>query len=181
MKGIYNGNGTLSDKAILAKQSMKILNLGCGNSVLCEEMYDEGYTGIWNMDISKVCIDQMIQRNKTIRPQLHWKVMDVRDLGYTKEMFDVVIDKSTIDALLCGNFAYLNVAIMLKEIQRVLKTGGCYVAISYGIPDNREFHLVREHLKFDIHTYKINKKHEHSGQISIHYIYVCRKLQGADQ
>ena len=94
---------------------MKILNLGCGNSVLAEEMYDEGYHGIWNMDISNVCIQQMTERNKKLRPKLHWKVMDVRDLRYSKEMFDLIIDKSTIDALLCGNFAYLNVAIMLKE------------------------------------------------------------------
>jgi EEF1A lysine methyltransferase 4 len=102
--------------------------------------------------------------------------MDVRNLDYAKEMFDLVIDKSTVDALLCGNFAYLNVAIMLKECQRVLKTGGCYVAISYGQPENRELHLVRQHLKFDLHTYKVNKKHENTGQVSTHYIYVCRKL-----
>ena len=88
---------------------------------------------------------------------MKWEVMDVRELKYKNEMFDLVIDKSTIDALLCGNFAYLNVAIMLKECQRVLKTGGYYMAISYGVPDNREFHLIHEHLKLEINTYKIEK------------------------
>lgn len=68
--------------------------------------------------------------------------------SYETEMFDYIMDKSTIDALLCGNFAYINVALMLKECQRVLKTGGFYMAISYGVPDNREFHFIREHLKF---------------------------------
>lgn len=111
---------------------------------------------------------------------MKWEVMDVRELTYEGEMFDLIMDKSTIDALLCGNFAYLNVAIMLKECQRVLKTGGYYMAISYGVPDNREFHLIREHLKFEIKTYKIEKKHEGSNQSSIHYIYVCKKLEGAD-
>ena len=53
----------------------------------------------------------------------------------------MIIDKSTIDALLCGENAYVNVAMMLKECQRVLKTYGYYVAISYGSPENREFHL----------------------------------------
>jgi hypothetical protein len=46
---------------------------------------------------------------------MKWETMDCRDLHYSDEFFDMVIDKSTIDALLCGNYAYLNVAIMLKE------------------------------------------------------------------
>ena len=123
----------------------------------------------------------MSDRNRKHRPEMKWEVMDVRELKYQDEFFDLVVDKSTIDALLCGNFAYLNVAIMLKECQRVLKTGGYYMAISYGVPENREFHLIREHLKFDIKTYKIEKKHGDSGQTSIHYIYVAKKLEGADK
>ena len=41
--------------------------------------------------------------------------MDCMDLKYESEMFDLIIDKSTIDALICGNYAYLNVATMLME------------------------------------------------------------------
>ena len=41
--------------------------------------------------------------------------MDVTDLKYQDEEFDVVIDKSTIDALLCGDDAFINVAKMTKE------------------------------------------------------------------
>lgn len=29
-----------------------ILNLGCGNSIIQEDMYDDGYTNIHNIDIS---------------------------------------------------------------------------------------------------------------------------------
>ena len=35
---------------------LKILNLGCGNSVMCEEMYDQGFTEIYNVDISDIVI-----------------------------------------------------------------------------------------------------------------------------
>lgn len=80
-------------------------------------------------------------RNLKSRPELKWNVMDVRDMSYQNEFFDMIIDKSTIDAMLCGNYAYLNVAQMLKECQRVLKVGGTYMAISYGLPENRMFHL----------------------------------------
>jgi len=179
--GIYSKDGAVSSNAENTKTALKVLNLGCGNSILCEDMYDEGYQQIWNMDISSVCIQQMGDRNKKQRPEMKWEVMDVRELKYPSEMFDLVVDKSTIDALLCGNFAYLNVAIMLKECQRVLKTGGYYMAISYGVPENRDFHLIREHLKLEVNTYKIEKKHEGSAPPSTHYIYVAKKLPGADK
>ena len=35
---------------------------------------------------------------------------------YENETFDIAIDKSTIDALLCGNEAFLNVAKMTNEV-----------------------------------------------------------------
>lgn len=41
-------------------------------------------------------------------------VMDVRALQYPPNTFDLIIDKSTIDALLCGDHAYINVALMMK-------------------------------------------------------------------
>ena len=55
------------------------------------------------------------------------------------------------------------------------------MAISYGVPDNREFHLIREHLKFELNTYKIEKKHENTNQTSVHYLYVAKKLPDADK
>lgn len=53
-----------------------------------------------------------------------YEVMDCTDMKYPDNFFDIAIDKSTIDALLCGDNAYLNVARMMKEVQRTLKTGG---------------------------------------------------------
>ena len=55
--------------------------------------------------------------------------------------FDMAIDKSTIDALLCGEDSFVMVAKMLKETQRILKPDGVYFAISYGKPESRLFHL----------------------------------------
>ena len=52
MKGIYHGNGSYNTNNGAIKSAMKILNLGCGNSIMPEDMHDEGYRLIWNMDIS---------------------------------------------------------------------------------------------------------------------------------
>lgn len=106
--------------------------------------------------------------------------MDVRDIKYPSSSFDLAIDKSTIDALLCGESSYLNVAIMLKEVQRVLKVGGTYMIISYGKPENRLIHLERDHLDFDISVFTIKKESESSDLDKIHYVYVCKKGKNAD-
>jgi len=89
----------------------------------------------------------MGDRNKH-REHMKYEVMDVRDIKYPDGYFDAAIDKSTIDALLCGDNAYVNVAMMMKEVQRVLKPGGHYIAISYGKPESRAYHFEREHLSF---------------------------------
>ena len=86
-------------------------------------------------------------------------------------MFDLIIDKSTIDAILCGEWAHMNVAIMLKECQRVLKTNGFYIAISYAQPKARELHFIRSHLKFRLETLELKKMV--FGHETVHWMYIC--------
>lgn len=38
----------------------KVLNVGAGNSRLSEEMIDEGYTDITNIDLSNTCVKAMV-------------------------------------------------------------------------------------------------------------------------
>jgi hypothetical protein len=64
-----------------------------------------------------------------------------------------------MDALLCGDKPFINVARMLNELQRVLKVGRIYIIISYGQPEMRVFHLKQEHFKFDINIYIIKKEY----------------------
>ena len=165
----------------ISKESGKILNLGCGNSEFSENMYDDGYHNIKNIDISHNVINLMKERSKN-RPEMTYEVMDVRDLKYENNYFDLAIDKSTIDALLCGDDAFINVAKMIKEVQRVLKVGGYYMIISYGTPDNRVLHLNRKFEKFKVEILKIEKDFvEEEGYDNYHYIYLCQKLEGADE
>ena len=102
-------------------------------------------------------------------------------MKFKDETFDCVIDKSTIDALLCGEHSFMNVAAMTKEISRVLKTGGIYFIISYGSPDNRMMHLERDHLAFDIQIYTIKKQDDEESGEKVHYGYICKKLPNANE
>lgn len=39
------------------KKESRILVLGCGNANFSEDMYDAGFTNIWNIDISEIVIN----------------------------------------------------------------------------------------------------------------------------
>ena len=165
----------------IPKETGQILNLGCGNSEFSENMYFDGYKNIKNIDISHNVIKSMSERNKD-KEGMTYEVMDVRDIKYENNYFDLAVDKSTIDALLCGEDAFINVAKMIKEVQRVLKVGGYYMIVSYGSPDYRLLHLERKFEKFNIEVLKIEKDFvEEDGYDKHHYIYLCQKLEGADE
>jgi ubiquinone/menaquinone biosynthesis C-methylase UbiE len=159
------------------KESIKTLMLGCGNAEISFDMYVDGFRNIENIDISQVVITQMSEKYSNY--DMNWKVMDVRDLLYDDNTFDFIVDKSTMDALLCGESSFINVAIMLNEVQRVLKVNGIYMIISYGKPENRMFHLEREHLGFDIIIYSIKKDNDDNE--NEHFIYICQKKEKADE
>jgi len=146
-------------------------------------LYDDGYHNIYNIDISSVVIEQMSERNSE-RTHMKYEVMDVCDLKYPDGFFDMAVDKSTIDALLCGDNAYINVARMMKEVQRVVKPNGYYVAISYGKPESRAFHFERDHLSLTMKQYvlyPVDAETEEQKEEKSHYIYVCKKNDEAER
>eukprot|EP00826_Nyctotherus_ovalis_P024493 TRINITY_DN1893_c0_g2_i2.p1 TRINITY_DN1893_c0_g2~~TRINITY_DN1893_c0_g2_i2.p1 ORF type:complete len:321 (-),score=84.94 TRINITY_DN1893_c0_g2_i2:125-1087(-) len=174
----YAGVKPLIDE-LISKDS-KVLVPGCGNAEFSEHMYDDGYHNIDNCDISSVVIEQMRARNKD-RTQMRYDVMDMKAMSYPSNYYDLVVDKGAIDTLFCGDYPFYSAASMIREVQRVLKIGGHYMIISYGIPENRMPHLVRAHLSFDVQLYTIAPEEEEAKTGSTHYIYVCKKLANADE
>ena len=93
--------------------------------------------------------------------------MDVTSLDFADEHFDSVVDKGTMDSLLCGEGSTANVSKMCAEVsrsllnllplkfsqcpcsrcltartsRRTLKPKGVFIVVSYGIPDNRLSYL----------------------------------------
>jgi len=83
--------------------------------------------------------------------------MDVMNLKYPDNFFDFIIDKSTIDVLFCGEDSSMNVAVMMKEIQRVLKINGVDLIVSFGKPESKIKHFEMDHLSFDIKIFSLKK------------------------
>lgn len=154
-----------------------ILHIGCGNSRLSEEMYDDGFTSITNIDFSTVVIKQLVEKYKTSRPSLKFIAMDARKLEFTDSSFDAIIDKGTLDSILCGENSSQNANMMLKEIERVLAPGGVYICISFGVPEQREPHFKK--LSMEISTATIAKpqssEQEEEKATQYFYIYTHKK------
>ncbi|XP_043555813.1 eEF1A lysine and N-terminal methyltransferase isoform X1 [Chiloscyllium plagiosum] len=128
--GTYVDHCAVLHKYIKPKD--KVLVVGCGNSELSEQMYDVGYQGITNIDISEVVIAQMKERNATRRPAMVFVKMDMLQMEFGDSQFQVVLDKGTLDALMTDESkeTLRNVDRMFAEIGRVLQVGGRFVCIS---------------------------------------------------
>eukprot|EP01102_Stenamoeba_stenopodia_P004256 TRINITY_DN14586_c0_g1_i1.p1 TRINITY_DN14586_c0_g1~~TRINITY_DN14586_c0_g1_i1.p1 ORF type:complete len:204 (-),score=39.15 TRINITY_DN14586_c0_g1_i1:585-1196(-) len=62
-------------------KAIRILNVGCGNSMLSEEMYDDGFRNIVSIDFSSNVIETMEKRNKLLkREEMQWMTLDASKL-----------------------------------------------------------------------------------------------------
>ena len=107
-----------------------IVMLGCGSAAFSADMYDDGFVNIKNIDLSSVVIQKMAAMHAKARPEMTWQVMDVQNLEFDDETFDVVFDKSTMDCIFCCDKSNEMIAEMMKEAWRVLKPGGIFLSLS---------------------------------------------------
>ncbi|KAJ6827183.1 methyltransferase-like protein 13 isoform X1 [Iris pallida] len=128
------------------RPSHSVLEVGCGNSRLCEELFGDGFADLTCTDLSPVAVDRK-RRRLLDRGLADIRVMeaDMLDLPFADECFDVVIEKGTMDVLFVDSGDPWNphsatvskVMKMLEGIHRVLKPGGMFVSISFGQPHFR--------------------------------------------
>ncbi|XP_058617530.1 EEF1A lysine methyltransferase 4 isoform X1 [Onychostoma macrolepis] len=163
-----------------------ILMLGCGNSALSYDMYRAGYTSITNVDYSSVCVESMAERHKDCA-QLSWLCMDARRLAFPDGVFDVVLEKGTLDAMLVEesdpwkvseNAARLLHQVLLEKethaglkklrVSRVLKPGGRFISVTFAQPHFRKRLYARADYDWSI-------KHYHYGSSFHYFLYVLTK------
>ncbi|XP_066295909.1 EEF1A lysine methyltransferase 4-like [Branchiostoma lanceolatum] len=126
------------------KKTDKILMLGCGNSPLSADMYRDGFRHITNIDYSPACIRRMAHKHDNMAA-MTWLEMDARQLTFPDGMFEVVLEKGTLDAFMVAEKSPWTVSEetahfchqVLQEVSRVLCPGGRFISISFAQPHFR--------------------------------------------
>jgi EEF1A lysine methyltransferase 4 len=134
----------------LVDRQMKILVIGCGNSTFSSDLYDDGYHDITSIDFSAIVIDKMREKHHQMRPEMSWEVMDMTDMSFDDKIFDAVIDKGAMDALMVDELDVWHpqqsvievVDKMCMSLRRVLKSQGKYIQISFAQPHFRSKYLI---------------------------------------
>lgn len=110
-------------------------------------MYEDGFENILNIDISATVVKYMEDKCKVRCPNMSCNFIfncldmkaDVLDLHELKPgEFNVVLDKGTLDSILCGDNSEPNAHKMMAEIYKALAPNGIYVCITYGDEDHRK-------------------------------------------
>ncbi|VDO82314.1 unnamed protein product [Heligmosomoides polygyrus] len=121
--GDYGVLGDVLEKYL--KPSDKILQIGCGNSQLAAQLYDNAFRSVHSIDTESAVIEEQRQRNRE-RPELEFSKDDATSMSFGDDTFSAVIDKGTLDALLPPGPSLQQVDAvqrMFREVQRVLKVG----------------------------------------------------------
>ncbi|CAL1714251.1 unnamed protein product [Somion occarium] len=150
--------------------------LGCGNSTLSEEMYDDGYKNIVNTDYSDILIKKMRHKHQQLRPEMQWLEMDVRDLKFESGSFDFALDKGTMDAMMTtkGDVWDPSEDVVescnkeVDEVLRVIRNGGIFLYLTFGQPHFRKRYLTRPGTTLEIRQL---------GEAFHYYLYIVRRRE----
>lgn len=139
----YDNLRPLLETHILSDHS--VLEVGCGDSPLVTGMLTAGHSGKMHaIDFSESIIRKVIEDRKksgTSSESIDYSVMDARKMVYEDDSWDAVIDKGTLDAMLCDKETGLtNARELTSEACRVLKkAAGIIVFISHIQTETSEF------------------------------------------
>jgi len=116
-------------RRIMTVKTDSILHVGCGNSTFPSDLWDAGYRNCTSIDVSSVVLQQMSKRYER-KHELQWLCMDATNMSFDDSTFQCIIDKGTLDAVLCTNNPDFWVKAYMKDVYRVLKDGGTFMLIT---------------------------------------------------
>ena len=134
----------------------KILIVGCGSSRMSEDMMAEGYTSITGIDNSAIVIKDMQERYEGVEG-LSFEEKDVRTMDFEPGSFNVILDKGTLDSVLCGDRSSVMARRMIDRVYGVLAPGGVYISVTYAPPEQRTYYFSKSSYDWQINTYQVAK------------------------
>ncbi|TDZ13429.1 Methyltransferase-like protein 13 [Colletotrichum spinosum] len=110
--------------------SAPILHLGFGTSDLQNHFRQRGFDNITNVDFEPLAIDRgkLLEKKVFGDVRMRYLVVDVTQLQLPHK-YDLVVDKSTVDAVSCGGADRL--LSMAEGVRRHLADDGVWISLSY--------------------------------------------------
>ncbi|KAJ5074077.1 methyltransferase [Anaeramoeba ignava] len=147
-----------------------ILNVGCGNSSLCQQLLDKGVKKITNIDVSQEILDKL-QSSINEKDSVQFIKMNAKKMQFEDDTFDLIFDKGLIDSILCSKNFKKKVYKYLKEIKRVLKPNGYFFILSHSSPEQRLIYLTDSRLRWEVTTVSIPQK-KFNGITRNYFLYI---------
>ena len=138
-----------------------VLEIGCGDRPILPDLVKDPHFECCRavgVDYSPAIVRQLRQEERSskrartssegITNRVSYAQADARALTYHDESFDLVLDKGTIDAMMCSDAeGFINARSICSEASRVTRPGGAFVIVSHMNPtgENGES-FVRESL-----------------------------------
>lgn len=167
-------------------KSARIMDAGCGNSELIQNLVDDGFEEVVGVDFSRVAIDQLKKRCEDY-PEIELMCLNMQDTNLPENSFDCIIDKGLLDSLVCNVQSVTAVANYMAEVERILVEDGIFICISMGAPDERLKFI--EHYDIDMPNFTpwytdvvaMEKPREFDSEeaddddmSSYYFVYICR-------
>ncbi|CAM9844058.1 unnamed protein product [Lampetra planeri] len=164
-------------------RSGAILELGCGSSRLSSDLLADGFACVTAADFSPACLAAAsataTARRPPAAPRPLWLALDARRLPLRAALFDAVIEKGMLDALLAGErdpwrvskAARRQVGLVLDEVSRVLRPGGHFVSVTFAHPHVRSPLYARR-------RYGWRVRHRTYGETFHYHVYVMTRGHG---
>ncbi|KAL0479832.1 hypothetical protein AKO1_007459 [Acrasis kona] len=113
------------------------------------DLYSDGFSDIVSVDFSKTAISEMNKLGGD-KPGLAFIEMDLLEMNFPKNTFDCIIDKATMDIILCGDEPIKTIQNAFKNIYRVLRPSGVFMMLSYAKSQLRLPFLKNKQYPWDI-------------------------------
>ncbi len=117
----------LIDNANLKKDA-SIIDVGGGTSVLVDNLYNQGYTNLAVLDISKKALEHAQQRLGNAAQQIHWYEADITEFD-SPQTFDLWHDRAVFHFLIqaADRQSYI------KNLKAALKPNGHLIVAAFAI------------------------------------------------
>lgn len=109
----------------------RILQLGFGTSDLQNHLRAAGFTDVTNVDYEPLAVQRGRENEQKAfgDVKMKYEVADATQLSISGKGYDLVLDKSTVDAVSCGGGESLR--RMSLGVKKALKPDGIWISLSY--------------------------------------------------